>query len=152
MNLSPNFTLQEMTVSQVATRLGIDNTPPDAIIDNLRRLCIVMLEPLRSIVKAPIIVSSGYRCPMLNRAIGGSSGSGHMYGLASDIIVPGVSVRDVCKAIVVHKLPFDQLIDEFGAWVHVSVAAKDSKPRMQQLEARKLGPRGTTYTSALFDR
>jgi len=148
--LSPNFTLEEFTTSQVATRLGIDNTPPPVVVDNLQRLCVDVLEPLRRAINAPIIISSGYRCPELNRAVHGSAGSGHMYGTAADLIVPTVPVRKVCQHVLLLRLRFDQLIDEFGRWTHVSIAAKDAKPRGHQLEARLAKPRGVTYTPVSF--
>lgn len=150
MNLSPNFALEEFTTSQEAIRRGIDNTPPAVIIDNLKRVCTTVLEPLRRAINSPIIISSGYRCPELNRAIGGSAASAHMYGLAVDIVVPGVPVRKVCQRVLMLRVPFDQLIDEFASWTHVSIASKDGKVRNHQLEARRTGPRGVSYIPVSF--
>lgn len=152
MKLSAHFTLDELVASQYAARHGIDNMPSDAIIGNLERLCADILEPLRVAVGRPIVVSSGYRSPEVNKAIGGSNGSAHMLGLAADITVPGLSVQAVCREIVKLKRPFDQVIDEYSSWVHVAIAAKDKKPRMQQLMARRYGQGGqTVYSIASFN-
>jgi hypothetical protein len=70
-----------------------------------------------------------------------------MLGLAADITVPGLSVQAVCKEIVKLKRPFDQIIDEYSAWVHVAIAAKNKKPRMQQLVASRFGNGGQTVYS-----
>lgn len=150
MKLSPHFTLDELIVSQYAARNGVDNTPPDAIVTNLTRLCADFLEPIRAAVKGPVVVSSGYRSPNVNKAIGGAGGSAHMYGLAADIIVPGMAVRKVCQQIVALRLPFDQLIDEFGAWVHIAIAPKDSRPRNHRLEAKRGSNGGVLYTPVSF--
>jgi zinc D-Ala-D-Ala carboxypeptidase len=150
MRLSPHFTLEEMTASQYATRTGIDNDPPTAVITNLERLCADVLEPLRRVVNAPIVISSGYRSPALNRAVGGSGGSAHMFGLAADLIVPEWTIRKVCQQFLLHRIQFDQLIDEFGRWVHVSLAPRDSKNRGHQLEARRSGARGVSYVPVSF--
>lgn len=120
MNLSPNFTLDEFVISQEAVRRGIDNTPPEEIITRLSALCMNILEPVRRAL-GPVAITSGYRCPALNAAIGGSSASQHMVGRAADIHVPGRSLEDVYNYIY-RNLLFDQLIREFppGGWVHVS--------------------------------
>jgi zinc D-Ala-D-Ala carboxypeptidase len=126
MQLSPNFTLAELTKSQTATRLGMNNTPTPEVITNLRALCINVLEPIRAHFKAPVIISSGYRCKALNNAVGGSKTSQHMTGKAADIEVYGKSNWDVLDFIE-KNLVFDQLIQEFmkvnnptTGWVHVS--------------------------------
>ena len=120
MNLSEHFTLDEMTVSQEAVRSGLRNKPDAAQIEALRALCVHVLEPLRARVKRPIIVTSGYRSKSLNTRIGGSATSQHCKGEAADIIVPGMEVADVVGLIRAMRLPFDQVIDEFGRWVHIS--------------------------------
>jgi hypothetical protein len=150
MMLSPNFDLSEFIVSQYASRFDIDNRPRQPIIDNLTRLCVEVLEPLRAAVKKPIIISSGYRSLALNKAIGGASNSAHTLGLAADITVPGITNRTVCFHILTEKIKFDQLIDEFGSWVHVSIAAKNAQPRGQRLEARRQTDGKTIYKPASF--
>ena len=120
MNLSQHFTLAEMTVSQEAARSGLRNDPDMRQIEALTALCQNVLEPLRARVKRPIIVTSGYRSASINRRIGGSNRSQHCRGEAADIIVPGIPPEDLFALIRVMKLPFDQVIEEFGQWVHVS--------------------------------
>ena len=92
MNLSEHFTLEEMTASQLAMRQHIKNTPTAAALKNLARLAVV-LEQIRALVGKPIHIDSGYRSPPLNRAVGGSSASAHMEGLAADITVNGISSK-----------------------------------------------------------
>ena len=120
MNLSPHFTLAEMTVSQEAARAGLKNEPDIHQIEALRALCTNVLEALRARVKKPIVVTSGFRSISVNRRVGGSLRSQHTRGEAADIIVPGMDSVDVFDIIRASKLPFDQVIDEFGRWVHVS--------------------------------
>jgi zinc D-Ala-D-Ala carboxypeptidase len=150
MRLSKHFTLDEMIASQYATRHGINNLPNVDVIANLERLCLDYLEPLRAIVNAPIVVSSGYRSPALNKAIGGSMSSAHMVGLAVDLSVPGMSVYDVCKRAALVIPHFDQIIDEFGSWVHLSITNKTIKPRRQHLQARRDKNGSVTYSAASF--
>jgi zinc D-Ala-D-Ala carboxypeptidase len=121
MNLSENFTLDEMTLSQTAARHGIDNVPPPHIIRNLELLCVSCMQPLREEVSRPIFVSSGFRSPDLNSLIGGSKTSAHQQGNACDFRVSGLSPYDTCLLIVEMGLPFDQVIHEFGKWVHLGV-------------------------------
>lgn len=148
MRLSKHFTLEEFTFSQTATRLMLDNTPTDAEIESLKRLCIEVLEPVREHFDRPVRISSGYRGPELNRAVRGSRNSQHCKGEAADFTVSGVSVYDLCKWME-RNLNYDQLIQEFGRWVHVSYG-----PRMrnQELTARKVrvnGRRKTQYLSGI---
>jgi len=138
MNLSPHFTLAEMTVSQTAARRGIDNTPGDSEIAALKTLCIEVLEPVRAHFDRPVIVSSGYRSPALNRAIGGSSSSQHCKGEAADFSVPGIGVLDLAQWM--HRnLQYDQLIYEFGRWVHVSY--RTGALRNMELSAKRIAGR-----------
>lgn len=124
MNLSPHFTLEEMIDSQTATRKGINNTPPEGAIENLRLLCQFILEPLRTAAGKPIRISSGYRSLKLNRAIGSKDDSQHIKGQAADFTVTGLSVAETVKLIQELGLPFDQLLDEYGAWVHCSYSPR----------------------------
>jgi uncharacterized protein YcbK (DUF882 family) len=123
MKLTEHFTLEEMTVSEYAARNGLKNTPSETAVQNLKILCKNVLEPLRLIVQKPVIITSGYRSKKVNEAIGGSTTSQHMKGQAADFIVIGMTVEEVFT-IVAKQLPFDQLIQEFGKWVHVSYAGK----------------------------
>ena len=132
MRLSPNFTLEEFLVSQTAERNGIDMTPSQHIIDNLGQLCELILQPLRDDAGVPIFISSGYRPYLLNQLIGGSVTSAHPDGRAADFRVSGQSPIETCRRIVELELPYDQVIHEFGRWVHVGIA---TEPRREQLTA-----------------
>jgi len=119
MNLSEHFTLEELVLSQTAARENIDNTPSAAIVENLKVLA-AGLEKVRALVGHPIIVSSGYRCPALNRAVRGAVNSQHMDGAAADILCPGFGTPlQVCRAIEASPILFDQMIYEYG-WCHIS--------------------------------
>lgn len=150
MALSRHFHLDELLVSQTAARRGIDNTPPPEVVDELRRLCGGVLQPLRDSLGMPIVISSGYRSPALNRAVGGASASDHVLGRAADLTVPGMSVAEVCRRIALLRLPYRQLIDEFGAWVHVAIPGSGQLPRREQLTARRAANGGTVYAAATF--
>ena len=117
--LSANFYLNEFTVSQVAERHGYRNEPNEKQIENLRLLCVNVLQPLREIISVPIFINSGFRCFDVNVSVGGRFNSQHLEGKAADFIVPSLILADVFN-IVLQKLSFDQLIYEFGKWIHVS--------------------------------
>jgi zinc D-Ala-D-Ala carboxypeptidase len=140
MQLTANFYLNEFLISQTASRLGIDNTPPDHAINNIRLLCENILQPLRDNY-GPVVVTSGYRCPELNTAIGGAVNSQHLEGKAADIHIPGIP-NDQLARIIASQFQFDQVILEFytlgkpdSGWVHVSYNADGNK--RQELTAVK---------------
>lgn len=143
MLLTPNFTLAELVASQTAARLGIDNTPSPEIIENLRSTA-ALLEECRTVLgNKPLIVSSGYRCPELNKAVGGVPGGAHVAGKAADFVRPGLSVATVCQRLAgTPGLRFDQIIREFdqrgAGWVHIAWSAT---PRMQVLTIDHNGTR-----------
>ena len=119
MNLSQHFSLEELTASETADRAGIDNTPNDEVIAKLIILA-SGLEKIRSVLGYPIHINSGYRCPELNKAIGGALNSQHMTGNAADLICPAFGPPlAICRVIINSGIAFDQLIREF-TWVHVS--------------------------------
>lgn len=134
MNLTAHFTLEELTASQWAARNEVDNTPDAAAIENLKRLA-QALEVVRYTVGVPVLVSSGYRSPQVNRMIGGVSTSFHTLGLAADFICPqfGPPLAVARKLMGVDALMFDQLILEYGRWVHLGLAVKGKEPRLQAL-------------------
>ena len=149
MNLSKSFTLNELTKSQEATRLGIDNTPNEEQILNLKLLCENVLQPIRDFYGMPLSVSSGYRSTALCEAIGSSSKSQHTKGQAADFEIFGVANKDLAD-FVVKNLDYDQCILEFwnenepnSGWVHCSFNASGN--RKQFLKAEKLNGR-VVYT------
>ena len=119
--LTPHFTLEEFCLSQEAVRAGIDNTPPPVAVANLVRMA-KLLEKVRELLKKPIYVTSGYRSPELNARIGGSPKSAHLDGRAADFICPAFGTPyAVAKRIATARLGFDQMIHEYGRWVHIAV-------------------------------
>ncbi|OEZ68179.1 peptidase M15 [Janthinobacterium sp. HH103] len=144
MNLSPHFGLAELVASQVATRQGIDNAPAPAIVANLTRLA-ALLEQVRALVGAPIAISSGYRSPALNKAVGGAASSAHVLGLAADISTAKLAPKALALLIRQSDIAFDQLIYE-GTWVHIALSA--SAPRRQVLTAKFAGG-GVSYVAGI---
>lgn len=118
MKLTEHFTLEELT----RTDTGIKNTPLKSEIDNLQVLA-NGLESIRKVINKPIVISSGFRCKALNRAVGGVDTSAHVLGYAADFTVSGLTNKDICEAIIKAGIKFDQLIDENKngrQWVHIS--------------------------------
>lgn len=126
MNLTANFTLSEMVKSETALRHGMDNTPGETEIENLKRLCEQVLQPVRNHFQTGVKVNSGFRHPEVNAKVGGSKTSDHCKGQAADIEIPGIPNADLAIWIM-DNLQYTQLILEFytpgipdSGWVHVS--------------------------------
>jgi zinc D-Ala-D-Ala carboxypeptidase len=133
MKISKSFNLEDFTVSQTAIRKNIDNTPTPKIVSSIKELCDKVLEPL--IDKGfKFTINSGYRSPALNKAIGGAKNSQHVLGQAADLKPIGLTVEQFYQSIIKSGVQFDQIIQEFDSWVHVSFA---TPPRNQKLRATK---------------
>jgi len=152
MNLSANFSLKELTKSDTATRLGIDNTPDEETIDNLKTLCDKVLQPVREHFGKSVTVNSGYRSPESNAAVGGSKTSDHCKGQAADIEIDGVPNPELAQWIM-DNLDYTQLILEFytqgipdSGCVHVSYDPNNLKK--QELTAVKVAGK-TQYLQGL---
>jgi hypothetical protein len=136
MNLSKDFTLEEL----IRTSTGLDNTPSEEEIENLRSLCVNVLQPARDAL-GPIKITSGFRAPAVNAKIGGAPSSQHVKGQAADLMMSGGQKK--LLDWIIANVEFDQIISEFPdkngnpAWVHVSFA--EGKNRMQKLKAIKSG-------------
>lgn len=144
--LSDHFSLAEMTHSATAARKGIVNVAPPAIVDTLI-LTADRMEKVRALLgDKPITVLSGYRSPAVNKAVGGSKTSAHMTGHAVDFICPRFGTpAQVAAHLAKHLTGFDQIIEEFGEWVHVGFGPGK---RRELLTARKVGGR-TRYTPGI---
>ncbi len=141
MQLTPNFTLEELTASGTAARLGINNTPNAVEISNLRRLA-YMLQELRNMFDAPIFINSGFRNKELNQAVGSSSSSQHLKACAADIRVSGYTPREAVRKIIDSGISYDQVICEYDSWVHISVPSEVGvKARKNALTIDKDGVR-----------
>lgn len=137
MQISPHFHRAEFTRSATAARLGRTFDVPEVYLENIRRLCFDVLEPLREAEPLPITILSGYRPLWLNTRVGGSPVSDHMTASAADIVVKGMTPRQVAELVRRLDLPVRQCILEFDQWVHVSVPPVDVLPKREYLTARK---------------
>jgi len=151
MKLSENFSLEELTKSQTATRKGIDNTPSPEHQENLKMLCTHVLQPIRNHLGQVVTISSGYRSPELCTAIGSKITSQHARGEAADFEIFGVSNRELADYIN-KNIRYDQLILEYwkpsdpnSGWVHCSYSPREN--RKQYLKAYKDENNKTCYQS-----
>lgn len=148
MKLTQHFSLAEFVRSATAQKLGIDNSlntsdkADQTIVRNLKALSENILEPLRNYACQPIVISSGYRCPALNKAVGGSKMSQHLTGEACDIHIPSISQGRLWLEWIMDNTSFDQLIWERNKggthWIHVSYKADPTKNRHQVLRMLKI--------------
>ena len=144
MNLSPNFTFEELTHTD---HREYDNTPNDAELENLKRLAQFLEEVKAALGGRPVMVNSAFRSQQINNSVGGSNKSQHLLGCAVDFRVPKLTPDEVVRIIISAGLPYDQVIREFatpngGGWTHVSIPnTPDAKPRNQALIIDKQGTR-----------
>jgi hypothetical protein len=146
MNLSEHFTLEELSFSETAARLGLDNTPNPNIITNLKLVAAVM-EKIRTLLgDRPIVVHSGYRSVETNRVVGGVATSAHCHGLACDFVCSAFGTpAKVALAILNSGIEYDQLVLEYG-WIHVGLAQEGKLSRQEALTKRSPG---SAYVSGI---
>ena len=139
MNLSPNFTFEELTHTD---HREFDNTPNEQETQNLQRLALFLEIVKETLGGKPIMVNSAFRCKQVNDAVGSKDSSQHRVGCAADIRVPNMTPDQVVQAIIASKIGYDQIIREFDRWTHISVPnnAADN-PRHQALIIDKSGTR-----------
>ena len=149
MRLSKNFILSEITRSNTAKRLGIDNGPDKNHLRSIQRLITNLIQPMRDAL-GPIRISSGYRNPNVNRAIGGSTKSQHCKGEALDLQFwkdGKICNKEIYDWVLSSDVEFDQMINEFDfSWIHISLKKEDN--RKQVLEAYKDEDNDTKYKYA----
>ena len=133
--MTPHFTLAELTHTD---HRSLDNTPNPSELANLKRLAEFLEVVKTTLGGKPIMINSAFRSKAVNDAVGSKDSSHHRLGLAADFRVPGMTPDAVVRAIIAAKLPYDQLIREFDAWTHASIA---DKPRRQALIIDKDGTR-----------
>lgn len=146
-HIVPGFWLSEFLQSDTASRLRLDNTPLPTEMANIRNLLAPGMQSVRDCLMQPVFISSGYRSPEVNRAVGGAVNSQHTQGQAADFKCPAFGMPITIARYILARstqVRFDQLICE-GTWVHISFA---QQPRGQVLTAH-FGPGGTTYTAGL---
>jgi len=139
MNLSPNFTLEELTHTD---HREFSNEPNTSEMENLTRLA-AFLEQVKTVLGGkPVMVNSAFRSKQVNDAVGSKDTSQHRIGCAADIRVPGMTPDEVVKAVIAAGLGYDQVIREFDRWTHISVPnTKEMTPRRQALIIDKAGTR-----------
>ena len=141
MKLSEHFTYDEMVASATAKRLGLCNAPDAKSLDNLKRLCEDVLEPLRMKWGRPVIVNSAYRSQAVNKAVGGAKNSDHRFGAAADIRTLSNTREENEKLFKLAvrmandgEIECRQIIDEYGyQWLHLSVNHPDNSPKLNQI-------------------
>ena len=139
MNLTPHFTLEELTHTD---HRQYDNTPNEQELDNLKRLAAFLEEVKSALGGRPVMVNSAFRSKQVNDAVGSKDTSQHRSGCAVDIRVPQLTPDEVVKTIVAAGLPYDQLIREFDRWTHISIPSRPNmEPRRQVLIIDKQGTR-----------
>jgi hypothetical protein len=142
MNITPHFTLDELTASESAERNGWDNNPNGHERENLARLA-DLLEQVKVVLGGkPIMINSAFRSKQVNDAVGSKDTSQHRIGCAADIRVPGMTPDEVVRKIIASGINFDQIIREFDRWTHISVPnSPDTPARKQALIIDKTGTR-----------
>jgi len=134
MQLTANFSLEELTRSEAADRNGWDNIPNEQEVANLKRLAELLQQVKTAVGGKPVMINSGFRSKRVNDAVGSKDSSQHRLGCAADIRVPGMKPREVVEACIASGVPFDQIILEFDSWTHISVPnTPEFKPRGSKL-------------------
>ncbi len=136
LRLSPNFMLAEFLESQTGARLGIDNTPSAEVLAHLKETANHLEVVRRMLGDLPLTISSGFRCAELNKAVGGAAASAHLSGWAVDFNCRRFGTPLQVAQSLQGRLGYDQLIHEFGAWVHISF---DPRGRGEDLTISKAG-------------
>ncbi len=115
-----NFKISELIYSDTAIKHNINNMPDINSLDCMLDLIHYCLQPIREKIKKPMIITSGYRCPDVNRLVGGKSNSQHLKGQAADFQIRGMSPAEIIQRIYTMGIEYDQLINEYNGWVHIS--------------------------------
>ena len=145
--LSEHFTWEEAVRSEKADRMGYPNLPDNKAVSNII-VTASKLEEVRKLV-GPIIITSWYRSPALNKAIGGVTTSAHTTGNAVDCHVDGMTALELCKKVAASGIQFDQIIHEYGTWMHISF---DERMRGMLLTKFESGYKEGLLTKAQYDR
>lgn len=139
MNLSPNFTLEELTHTD---HRSFDNTPNDAELANLVRLADFLEQVKAALGGKPVMINSAFRCKQVNDAVGSKDSSHHRIGCAADIRVPGLTPDQVVRTIIASGLGYQQVIREFDRWTHISIPANEGDtPKLSKLIIDSQGTR-----------
>ena len=115
-----NFKISELIYSETAIKNNINNMPDINSLDNMLELIVNCLQPTRELLNAPMVITSGFRNPIVNRLVGGVDSSQHAKGQAVDFTVKGMTPSQIISILKTSKIEFDQLINEYDKWVHIS--------------------------------
>ena len=132
MNL--NFSISELIKSDTAIKYNINNMPDIQSLDNLLNLIVFCLQPIRNKIQKPIIITSGYRCAKVNQLIGGSATSQHILGQAADFKISDMKVKEIVNFICLNNFEFDQLINEYDKWVHISYVKGKNRKQILKID------------------
>ena len=128
-----NFKISEFIESDVAKKNSINNFPDIQSLDNILNLIVFCMQPIRDLINAPVIITSGYRSASVNKLVLGANNSQHLTGQAADFIVKGMSPSEIITVIKNSKIEFDQLINEYNSWVHVSYSGVKNRNQILKI-------------------
>lgn len=128
------FKMSELIHSDKANILRINNMPDINSLDNMLNIICYVLNPIRERLQKPIIITSGYRCKELNKAVNGATNSQHLKGQAVDFVVNGMKIEDIIKFINNMNIEYDELINEYDKWVHISYVKGHNRQRCFKIE------------------
>lgn len=129
-----SFSLSELVYSDVANKNKINNMPDIKSFDNLLNLIVYCLQPIRNLINKPMVITSGYRCEKLNRFVGGSANSQHLFGCAADFKVKNMKTDEIIQLIKKSNIEFDQLINEYDSWVHISFIKDKNRKQIKYIK------------------
>ncbi|MBQ9150410.1 peptidase M15 [bacterium] len=122
-----NFSISELINSDTAQKNNINNMPDVNSLDNILNLIVCCLQPIRDLIKKPMIITSGFRSKKLNQLVGGATNSHHLIGCAADFIINGMKPNEIIKIVSSSDIKFNQLINEYDKWVHISYIKNNYK-------------------------
>lgn len=128
-----NFKISELIKSDTAIKNNINNMPDINSLDNLLDLIFYCLQPIRDKIKKPMIITSGFRSNTVNKLVKGVFNSQHLKGQAADFIINGMTPTQIIEKIKTYNIDFDQLINEYDRWVHVSYNKNNNRKQILKI-------------------
>lgn len=128
-----NFSISELIFSKTALENNINNIPDLKALDNILNLIFYCLQPVRNLIQKPMLITSGYRCKKLNDLVKGAKNSLHLSGCAVDFVVEGMKPGEIVNMISKSNIPFDELINEYDKWVHLSFVKNKNRYKLMKI-------------------